>query len=302
MMPVLKKTVGERVFDVFNYTFITLIVFICIAPMWYVIAASFSHPVDLMRHTGMFWFPLGERTLEGYRLVFNNPNILTGYRNTLIILVLGVSINMFMTTLGGYVLSRRNVMWNRPLTLMIIFTMYFSGGMIPIYLLVAQTLGWLNTYWAVTVPTAISTFNLIICRTAFRAVPESLEESARLDGANDFVILYRIMIPLTKAMLAVLVLFYAVGHWNAWFNAFLYLRRTAMHPLQLILRTILIENDVNAMGTVDAATGGAEDLVDMARLLVRYCTIVVATVPILFIYPFLQKYFVKGVMIGGVKG
>ena len=301
-MSVGKKTVGEIIFDVFNYVFIAFIVFICIAPMWYVIAASFSHPRDLMMHTGMFWFPLGERTLEGYRLVFNNPNILTGYRNTLIILVLGVSINMFMTTLGGYVLSRKNVLWNRPLTLLIIFTMYFGGGLIPTYLLVAVHLGWLNTFWAVTVPGAISTFNLIICRTAFRAIPESLEESARLDGANDFVILYRIMIPLSKAMLAVLVLFYAVAHWNSWFPAFLYMRRTTLHPLQLVLRTILIENDVNAMGTVDAATGGAEDLVDMARLLVRYSTIVVATVPILFIYPFLQKYFVKGVMIGSVKG
>lgn len=301
-MPVMKKTVGERIFDVFNYALISLIVFICIAPMWYVIAASFSHPAELMRHTGMFWFPLGTPTLEGYRLVFNNPNILTGYRNTLVILVLGVSVNMVMTTLGGYVLSRKNVMWNRPLTLMIIFTMYFSGGMIPSFLLVAQTLGWQDTFWAVTIPGAISTFNLIICRTAFASVPESLEESAKLDGANDFVILYRIMIPLSKAMLAVLVLFYAVGHWNSWFPAFLYMRSTSMHPLQLILRTILIENDVNAMGTVEAATGGADDLVDMARLLVRYSTIVVATVPILFIYPFVQKHFVKGVMIGGVKG
>jgi len=301
-MPVMKKSVGERIFDVFNYILITFIVFICIAPMWYVLAASFSQPAELMRHTGMFWFPLGTPTLDGYRLVFNNPNIITGYRNTLIILVMGVSINMFMTTLGGYVLSRKNVMWNRPLTLMIIFTMYFSGGMIPGFLLVAQTLGWQDTFWAVTIPGAISTFNLIICRTAFAAVPESLEESARLDGANDFLILYRIMIPLSKAMLAVLVLFYAVGHWNSWFPAFLYMRSTSMHPLQLVLRTILIENDVNAMGAVEAVTGGADDLVDMGRLLIRYATIVVATVPILFIYPFVQKHFVKGVMIGGVKG
>ena len=299
-MPGIKKTPGERVFDVFNYAFISLIVFICVAPMWYVIAASFSHPLELMRHSGMFWWPLGEPTVAGYRLVFNNPNILTGYRNTIIVLVLGLTINMIMTTLGGYVLSRKNVMWNRPLTLMIIFTMYFSGGLIPSFLLVAQTLGWTDNFLALTVPGAISTFNLIICRTAFKAIPESLEESARLDGANDFVILYRIMIPLAKATLAVLVLFYAVGHWNAWFSAMLYMRSTSMHPLQLVLRSILIEQDIHTVGPVQDFI--ADDLVDMGRQLVRYCAIVVATVPILFIYPFLQKYFVKGVMIGGVKG
>jgi len=301
-MPVGKKSFGERVFDVFNYTLVGLITFACIAPMWYVIAASFSSPLALMRTTGMFWWPQGEPTLAGYELVFANPNILSGYRNTFIILLIGLSVNMFMTTLGGYVLSRKNVLWNKPLTLLIIFTMYFSGGMIPSYLLIAINLGWLNTFWAVTIPSAISTFNLIICRTAFAAVPDSLEESARIDGANDIIILYRIMIPLTKAMLAVLTLFYAVGHWNSWFPAMLYLRNSSLHPLQLVLRSILIENDPNAMGEVATAAGGAEDLVDMARLLVRYATIVVSTVPILFIYPFLQKYFTKGVMKGSVKG
>jgi putative aldouronate transport system permease protein len=143
---------------------------------------------------------------------------------------------------------------------------------------------------------------MIICRTAFYEVPDSLEESARLDGANDFVILFRIMIPLTKAMLAVITLYYSVGHWNAWFNAMLYLKKATLHPLQLILRQILISLDMNTMGTTETITGGQEDLVDMARLLVRFCTIVVSTVPILVLYPFLQKYFVKGVMIGSVKG
>ena len=298
----IKKSTGERIFDLFNYALLSLITFVCIAPMWYVIAASFSHPIELMKTSGMIWWPVGQKTIEGYMHVFRNPNIWSGYRNTLIILTLGVSVNLFMTTLGGYVLSRQNVLWNKPLTLLIIFTMYFSGGMIPSYLLIAQNLKMVNTFWAVTIPGAISTYNLIICRTAFRAIPDSLEESAKLDGANDFIILFRIMIPLSKAMLAVITLYYAVGHWNAWFQAMLYLKKATLHPLQLILRQILISNDQNAMGTTDSITSGAADLVDMARLLVRFCTIVVSTVPILVLYPFLQKYFVKGVMIGSVKG
>ena len=284
-MAAIKKSNGERIFDIFNYIFLALIAFACVAPMWHVLAASFSNPVDLMKNMGMLFWPVGKPTLEGYKIVVNNPNIWSGYRNTLIILVLGLSINLFMTTLGGYVLSRRNVLWNKFLTIIIVFTMYFGGGLIPSYLLISKILNMDNTFWAVTVPGAISTYNMIICRTAFRGIPESLEESARLDGANDFVILYRIIIPLSKSMLAVLTLWYAVGHWNSWFSAMLYLQKAKLHPLQLILRQILISND----------------LVYMARQLVQYCTIIIATIPILVLYPFLQKYFVKGVMIGSVK-
>ena len=179
--------------------------------------------------------------------------------------------------------------------------MYFGGGLIPSYLLISKILNMDNTFWAVTVPGAISTYNMIICRTAFRGIPESLEESARLDGANDFVILYRIIIPLSKSMLAVLTLWYAVGYWNSWFSAMLYLQKAKLHPLQLILRQILISNDLGSMGNQEAIMGGSEDLVYMARQLVQYCTIIIATIPILVLYPFLQKYFVKGVMIGSVK-
>jgi putative aldouronate transport system permease protein len=300
-MAAIKKSNGERIFDIFNYIFLALIAFACVAPMWHVLAASFSNPVDLMKNMGMLFWPVGKPTLEGYKIVVNNPNIWSGYRNTLIILVLGLSINLFMTTLGGYVLSRRNVLWNKFLTIIIVFTMYFGGGLIPSYLLISKILNMDNTFWAVTVPGAISTYNMIICRTAFRGIPESLEESARLDGANDFVILYRIIIPLSKSMLAVLTLWYAVGHWNSWFSAMLYLQKAKLHPLQLILRQILISNDLGSMGNQEAIMGGSEDLVYMARQLVQYCTIIIATIPILVLYPFLQKYFVKGVMIGSVK-
>jgi putative aldouronate transport system permease protein len=269
--------------------------------MWHVLAASLSNPLELMKNMGMLFWPVGKPTLEGYKIVVNNPNIWSGYRNTLIILVLGLSINLFMTTLGGYVLSRRNVLWNKFLTIIIVFTMYFGGGLIPSYLLISKILNMNNTFWAVTIPGAISTYNMIICRTAFRGIPDSLEESARLDGANDLVILYRIIIPLSKSMLAVITLWYAVGHWNSWFSAMLYLQKAKLHPLQLILRQILISNDLGSMGNQEAIMGGSEDLVYMARQLVQYCTIIVATIPILVLYPFLQKYFVKGVMIGSVK-
>ena len=300
-MAAIKKSNGERIFDIFNYIFLALVAFACVAPMWHVLASSFSNPVELMKNMGMLFWPVGKPTLEGYKIVVNNPNIWSGYRNTLIILVLGLSINLFMTTLGGYVPSRRNVLWNKFLTILIVFTMYFGGGLIPSYLLISKILHMDNTFWAVTVPGAISTYNMIICRTAFRGIPESLEESARLDGANDFVILYRIIIPLSKSMLAVITLWYAVGHWNAWFDSMLYLQKAKLHPLQLILRQILISNDMGSMGNQEAIMGGSEDLVYMARQLVQYCTIIIATIPILVLYPFLQKYFVKGVMIGSVK-
>jgi putative aldouronate transport system permease protein len=300
-MAVIKKSNGEWIFDIFNYIFLALVAFVCVAPMWHVLAASLSNPLELMKNMGMLFWPVGKPTLEGYKIVVNNPNIWSGYRNTLIILVLGLSINLFMTTLGGYVLSRRNVLWNKFLTIIIVFTMYFGGGLIPSYLLISKILNMNNTFWAVTIPGAISTYNMIICRTAFRGIPDSLEESARLDGANDLVILYRIIIPLSKSMLAVITLWYAVGHWNSWFSAMLYLQKAKLHPLQLILRQILISNDLGSMGNQEAIMGGSEDLVYMARQLVQYCTIIVATIPILVLYPFLQKYFVKGVMIGSVK-
>jgi len=300
-MAVIKKSNGEWIFDIFNYIFLALVAFVCVAPMWHVLAASLSNPLELMKNMGMLFWPVGKPTLEGYKIVVNNPNIWSGYRNTLIILVLGLSINLFMTTLGGYVLSRRNVLWNKFLTIIIVFTMYFGGGLIPSYLLISKILNMNNTFWAVTIPGAISTYNMIICRTAFRGIPDSLEESARLDGANDLVILYRIIIPLSKSMLAVITLWYAVGHWNSWFSAMLYLQKAKLHPLQLILRQILISNDLGSMGNQEAIMGGSEDLVYMARQLVQYCTIIIATIPILVLYPFLQKYFVKGVMIGSVK-
>jgi putative aldouronate transport system permease protein len=239
--------------------------------------------------------PLGFN-VDGYISVFKNPNIITGYRNTILYVVVGTSINLFMTSLGAYVLSRKGVMLRDPMMMLIVFTMFFSGGLIPNYLLV-KNLGMYNTMWALLIPGAISTYNLIIMRTSFAAIPISLEESARIDGANDFTILFRIVLPLSKAVLSVMVLFYAVAHWNSWFSAMIYLQKRDMFPLQLFLREILVNSSTDSMIT---GSGGSDK--EAISEIIKYCTIVVATVPIIVVYPFLQKYFVKGVMIGAVKG
>lgn len=291
-----KRSRGEKVFAVFNILFMILLMIICVYPLLYVIFASFSDPHRLASHRGLLFAPLGF-TLKGYELVRKNPNISAGYINTLCYLAIGTVINLVMTTLGAYVLSRKNSYWAGKLMFMIVITMFFSGGLIPTYLLV-KGLNMVNTVWAVTVPNAISTWNLIIMRTSFMSIPMSLEESARIDGAGDFTVLFKIILPLSMPVVAVMILFYSVGHWNAWFNAMIYLRKRTMYPLQLILREILVQNT----GSDFLATDIGKEDDNFYRTLVQYCTIVVATVPILFVYPFLQKYFVKGVMIGAIKG
>jgi len=288
------STLGEGTFDFFNHLVLAVIAFTCLYPMLFVIFASFSDPARFAMHIGALWHPLGF-TLEGYKVVARNPNIASGYMNTLIYVIAGTLINMFMTSLGAYMLSR-NFIARKVMLRLIVFTMYFSGGLIPNFLLV-KGLGLYNTRWALLLPNAIGTFNMIILKTAFESIPASLEESARIDGANDFSILFRIIIPVSKASMSAIILFYAVGHWNAWFNASIYLQKRAMFPLQLFLREILIANSTGG-NTFSSST----DAVMLVDKIVKYVTVVIATVPILFIYPFCQKYFTKGVMVGSVKG
>lgn len=291
----IKPSVGEQVFDVVNIIFMLFMIVITLYPMLYVLFASFSSPRKLMMHYGPLWHPL-DFNLASYKAVFKNPNIWNGYRNTTFIVVVGVAINMALTMLGGYLLSRKNWMFQKIMSMAIVFTMYFSGGLIPFYLTV-RDLRLDNTLWALIIPTAISTYNMIIMRTAFAAIPDSLEESAKLDGANHFIILTKIMIPLVVPTIAVLILYYGVSHWNSWFNAMIFLRDRSKYPLQLILREILIQNSLNEM-----TLGAGMDDKEMIAETIKYAVIVVSTVPILCLYPFLQKYFVKGVMIGAVKG
>lgn len=291
-----RQTQGEKAFNLFNVLLMLLIVIVTIYPLIYVLFVSFSVPGQYMRFTGtVLWRPLGF-SLSSYRAVFANPNIWSGYRNTLIIVVAGVSINMVMTVLGGYVLSRQQMMLRRVLALMTLFTMYFSGGMIPSYLTV-RNYGLGDSLWALMLPVAINTFNMIIMRSAFEGVPESMEEAARIDGASQLRTLVSIMLPIVMPTLAVLVLYYGVSHWNSWFNALIYIRTRAKYPLQLILREMVIEN-------TSAMTSAASALDDdvLIEQTIKYAAIVVATLPILALYPFLQRFFVKGIMVGGVKG
>jgi putative aldouronate transport system permease protein len=230
-------------------------------------------------------------------MVLKTPHILTGYLNTAFYVIAGVTINMIMSCLGAYVLSRRQLYIRKVMTMGIVFTMYFSGGLIPFFLVV-KGLGLYNSRLALLLPAAINTWNLIIIRTSFSQIPVSLEEAARIDGANDFIILLRIIVPVAKATIAVMILFYAVQHWNAWFNAMIFLRERNKYPLQLFLREILLYGSVNDINT---PVSGDEVIDTLTINLIRYCTIVISTVPVLCIYPFLQKYFTKGVMIGSVK-
>lgn len=286
------KSLGDKLFILLVYILMGLMAAACLYPMWHVVMASFSDPIRLMRHSGLILKPEGF-SLEGYKVVLQNPNIPVSYLNTIFYVVLGTVINMFLTTLGAYALSRKGYMFKRTLTLLIVFTMYFNAGLVPNFLLI-KNLHMYDSVWAMVLPGAVSTWNLIVMKTAFQSVPVSLEESARLDGANDFIILYRIFLPLSKATVAVMILFYAVGHWSSWFNAMIYLNDRAKYPLQLILREILISNSDNANVAADADVMFLEEIV-------KYATIVVSTVPILVIYPFAQKYFMAGVMMGSVK-
>jgi putative aldouronate transport system permease protein len=290
----MRRSPAEWVFDACNVLGMWALILITLYPFLYVLFASVSEPGRLVQHSGLMLWPLGFQT-DAYLMVFDNPMILISYRNTLIYVVLGTTINIFLTSIGAYVLSRKNFLLRNPVMLFITFTMFFSGGLIPLYLQV-QGLGLTDRIWAMVLPNAISVLNLIIMRTGFEAVPVSLEESAKLDGARHSTIMTRIVMPLSMPVIAVMILFYGVGHWNAWFGAMIYLRTRDLYPLQLILREILVSNMTDNMTT--GAESGTKEALGEA---IKYATIIVATLPVLFIYPFLQKYFVKGVLIGAIK-
>lgn len=288
------KSASEVIFDAANVILLCLLSIVTLYPFLYVLFASISTPADFVQHRGILLWPKGF-SLDSYRMVFENPNIIRSYLNTIFYVAVGTTLNILMTALGAYGLSRKNVMWKSTIMMLIVMTMFFDGGLIPKYLLM-KNIGLLDTYWALIIPSAMTTWNLIIMRTAFQGVPDALEESARIDGANDWTILFRIIIPLSLPVIAVMVLFYGVWHWNKWFDALIYLRDRDLFPLQLILREILIQNDTNSMMT---SVGGGDRM--PVGETIKYATIMVATLPILFLYPFLQKYFVKGVMIGAIK-
>lgn len=292
----IKTSNAEKAFQIFNNTLMFVLSLVMLYPVWHVVMASFSNSNALLGYGGVLLKPLGFST-TAYELMMKNPMILRGYANTIFVVLTGTCLNLVFTSLAAYVLSRQDVYWQKHLMLFIMFTMYFSGGMIPTYLVYANLYMLRDSYLALILPPLINAFNLVILRTSFAAVPISLEESAKLDGAGHWRILFSIVLPLSKAALAVMVLYYAVEHWNSWFRASIYLSTRTKYPLQIILREILISNNTNSM-----SAGG--DLGDQQAIgeTIKYAVIVVATVPILCVYPFLQKYFVKGVMVGAVKG
>ena len=291
----IKKSTGDKIFDAANAILMILLCFVTLYPMWYVLCASFTENSYLVAHPGAIFWPHGF-TVGSYKLAFSHPLILSGYLNILFVLAVSLPINIALTLFCGYFLASKNVLFKKPILFIIMFTMFFSGGMIPAYLNIRE-LGLYNSLWALILPGAMSVYNAIICRTAVQAVPESLTESAYIDGANDLVIVFRIILPLIMPTIAVLLLYYGVGHWNAWFNASIYLKDNNKLPIQNVLRSILIANS-NILNSAAAEN----DQVNQFAESIKYSTIILTTVPVLCIYPFLQKCFVKGVMIGAVKG
>ncbi len=287
-----KESIGRRIFCKINILIMIGMMVITAYPLIHVLFASMSDSGELLKHRGLLLYPIGF-SLKAYGLVMKNPNITSGYLTTLLVVVSGTLLNLFMTSIGAFVLSRRNLRGKNILMAVIIITMYVSGGMIPRYLIIANTLHLKDSLFSLILPGAISTYNLIIMRTNFMQIPQSLEEAARIDGANDISILFKVILPLSVPVLAVMTLFYGVSHWNAWFDAMLFLRERSKYPLQLIMREILISSSTSAM-----SDSGAYEIGES----IKYATIIFTTVPILLVYPFIQRYFVKGIMVGAIKG
>lgn len=294
-MGIKHMTLGEKIFYSAIIIILLLISIITLYPVIYVLSASLSNPLSVMR--GEVVLLPKNISFIGYEKVFANPDVWRGYGNTIIYTLVGTAVNIACTSTAAFSLSRKDFHLRGLWTVLITFTMFFSGGLVPAYLLI-KNLHLLDTFWVMVIPGAISTWNLIIMRTFFQnSIPLELQEAAIIDGCNDLEIFFRIVLPLSTPIIAVMCMFYGVGHWNSFFGALIYLSDRAKYPLQLILREILLQNINNS----DVLQGPAADQ-EIIGEGIRYALIVVATLPILMVYPFIQKYFVKGVMIGAIKG
>ena len=292
----IRESFSDRLFLIGVYLFLVIILLIVLYPLVYVVSSSFSSPTAVS--SGKVWLWPVDFSLRGYQVALSNPQIVTGYANSLYYTVFGTLISVILTVLVAYPLSRRTLFGRNAIMMFIVFTMIFYGGLIPTYLVV-KNLGMLDTRWALLIPQAMAAWQVIIARTFFHvSMPEELAEAAELDGCSDLRFLWSVVIPLSKPILAVLVLMYAVGQWNAYFDALLYLKSASLHPLQLVLRSILILNTTTS-GSMEASV--MVERQQMADLL-KYSLIVVGSLPVLMIYPFAQRYFVRGMLIGSVKG
>lgn len=293
----MNQSKGDVVFNVFLYSFLCFALLIVAFPLIYIVSASFSSPQAVI--AGRVWLWPVDFTLKGYEAVFKNSQIMTGFMNSFIYMFAGTSINLTMTLLAAFPLSRKELKGRNIVMALFVFTMLFSGGLIPSYLLI-KDLGLLDTRWALLIPAAMSVWNVILTRTYFQAtIPDELYEASKIDGANDITIFLKMAIPLAAPIIAVNALYYGVGHWNTYFSALIYLKSAELFPLQIILRNILVLNRIDPTMMVDLDTlQRKQGIVDV----IKYAVIVVASIPVLCIYPFVQKYFVKGVMIGSIKG
>lgn len=300
-MSKIQKCRSDKMFDFFNYLFITVFFLIVLYPILYVVSASFSSTDAVL--TGRVRLLPVEPGFDGYRAVFEYGPVWSGYRNSILYTLTGTAVNVFLTVLLAYPLSRKDCFGRKYVMFFITFTMIFSGGLIPTYIVV-NSLKLVNTMWALIIPSAITVWNVIVTRTYFQTnLSDELLEAAQLDGYNDFQFLWHIVLPLSGAIIAVITLFYAVGHWNSFFDALIYLRDKNKFPLQLFLRDILVLNSVDTSMTSTYSV----DIEEMQarqglKELLKYSIIIVSSLPVLVMYPFVQKYFVKGVMIGSIKG
>jgi len=295
-MNTIARTKADKVFETINVIILSLVLVIILYPLIFVVVASVSDPLRVLQGEVWLW-PKG-LNLESYKLVFSHSQIMIGYRNTLFYTLLGTLINLVMTTLGAYPLSRRDFRARSFFTFLFTFTMFFSGGMIPTYLVVKQ-LGLLDKIWAMLLPGAVSVWNMTIMRNYFQtSIPFELQESAMIDGCGNLSLLIRIVLPLSVPIIAVMVIFYGVGHWNSYFNALIYLTDQNKYPLQLVLRSILMKEETSEMIAADDSVIRRQ----MMAEILKYAAIIVSSVPVLLLYPFLQKYFVHGIMVGALKG
>ncbi|MCU6709138.1 carbohydrate ABC transporter permease [Paenibacillus sp. J5C_2022] len=294
-----KKTTGDRLIDVWLAIILAGIALITLYPFWtqVVISLDGAGADSAAYSSGVILFP-SELTFESYKLAFQFDALWTGYRNTIVRTVLGVALSVCLTSITAYPLAKSDLPFNRAITGFILFTMLFSGGMIPIYLLIKE-LNMLNTIWALVIPTAIGAFNVLIMRNFFRGIPGEVEESARVDGAGYFRIFLLIILPLSKPVLATIALWVAVGHWNAWFDSMIYVTDPDKQVLQIVLRKIIIQNNMADINSVIQNIG--KTTVFSGRQL-QATVVMFSIIPMLIVYPFIQKYFVKGVMIGAIKG
>ncbi|GGA32505.1 carbohydrate ABC transporter permease [Paenibacillus physcomitrellae] len=301
MISTIKETKRDRFFLTCNYIFLFMAFVIVAYPVLYIISASISNPKLVA--SGEMWLWPKDITFEGYQRVFRDTQIWVGYGNTILYTVVGTLVNLIVTIPAAYALARKDFVGRNFFMAVFMVTMFFGGGLVPTYLLI-KNLGLVNSMWALILPGATSIWNLIVCRTFFQsAIPKEMQEAAEIDGCSNFRLFFRIVLPLSSSIIAVMALFFGVGHWNNYFSAMIYLNDHGKYPLQLVLRQILVLQEMSAeSGALNSSTASALNNKAEVAALVKYAVIIVSTLPVIIIYPFLQRYFVQGVMIGSVKG